>query len=61
MEKSIDIGELLSEPERIQKVLAKIMNAEVVNEDVKFHYQPESDEEWLHRVKDTFRTSIASD
>ena len=37
MEKDIDIGELLCEPERIQKVLAKIINKEVVNEDGKFH------------------------
>ena len=47
MERDMDIGELLIEHGRLQKVLTKIINKEVLNEDGKIHYQPERDEERL--------------
>ena len=60
MERHKDIWELLREPERIQNVLPKIHNKEDVNEDGMFYCPPDSDGEQLHRVEDTFRSSIAS-
>ena len=61
MERDMDIKELLTEHGRLQKVLAKIINKEVVNEDGKFHFLPEADEERLHQVEDRIRSSIGSD
>ena len=61
MERDLDIGKLLRGHEGLQKVLAKIINKEVVNEDRKFHYQLETDEERFHQVKYILRSSIVSD
>ena len=55
MERDMHIGELLTEHGRLQKVLARIINKEVVNEDEKFHCQQEREEQQLHRVKDILR------
>lgn len=55
MERVMNIGKLLGEHIRLQKVLARIVNKDVVNEVGKFYFQLERDEQRLHRVEDISR------